>query len=154
MDTTPPRSPAISPHTFTVSRTINAPAAVVWKAMSDVQRWHEWTPTITAITPLADPALIPGARFKVKQPKLPATIYKVTELNPGFSFAWEARSPGLRTIADHRITPQNEGQRVDLVFTYTGPMAFIARRVFARLTHDFLTTEIENLKRLCERGGN
>ena len=34
---------------FSTTIDIDAPPARVWQVMSDVERWHEWTPSITSI---------------------------------------------------------------------------------------------------------
>ena len=34
---------------YSISVQIDAPPEQVWAVMSDVERWHEWTPTITSV---------------------------------------------------------------------------------------------------------
>jgi uncharacterized membrane protein len=46
---------------FSISIEINAPADRVYEVMSDTERWHEWTPSVTSIKRLRDsPAEVPA----------------------------------------------------------------------------------------------
>ena len=75
----------------------------VWEVMTDVERWPEWSETVTSVTRLDEGPLIAGSRARVEQPKLPPAEYVVTELLRGRSFTWVARGPGVRTTA--RVAP-------------------------------------------------
>jgi hypothetical protein len=46
---------------FGISIDIAAPPGRVWDGMSDVERWHEWTPSVKGIR-LLDKPLAPGSR--------------------------------------------------------------------------------------------
>src|SRR5690606_6035999 len=78
---------------FEVTIEIDAPPERVWAVMSDVERWHEWTASITSVELIDAEALAPGVRARVKQPRLPRAVWKVTSLDPGHSFEWETRNP-------------------------------------------------------------
>ncbi len=65
---------------FSTSLTINASQEATWKVLSDVARWHEWTPTVTKVEVLNTPELKLGNRYKVFQPKLQPAEWNVTEL--------------------------------------------------------------------------
>ena len=47
---------------------IAAPPQLVWDVFSDVERWSEWTDSVTSLTGLDGPALAVGKRFAIKQP--------------------------------------------------------------------------------------
>src|SRR5687767_2519818 len=93
-------------HTEVIT-TIDAPAERVWAILSDVERWSSWTASITSVE--LDGALAVGAKAKVRQPKLPATTWTVTEVVPGRSFTWRATSPGSRATGAHVVTPTGDG---------------------------------------------
>ena len=66
-----------------VSTSISAPAERVWATIIDVERWHEWTASITGAEKLEPGELKVGSKVRVKQPKLPPTVWTVTSLEPG-----------------------------------------------------------------------
>ena len=130
---------------------IDAPPARVWEVMSDVERWPEWTETVTSVTRLDADALGLGSRVRVEQPKLPPTEYVVTELDPGAGFTWVATGPGVRTTARHGISAAGSGSRVRLSVEQSGPVGAVRGRLFfKRLTDRYLATEAAGLKARCE----
>src|SRR3954468_24166859 len=95
----------------------------VWEVLREVERWPEWAPTVTSVRRLDDGPLAVGARVRVEQPRIPATEYVVTELEPGRSFTWVASGPGVRTTARHLLEELGaSGTRVTLVVEQAGPV--------------------------------
>jgi len=96
---------------------VQAPAAVVWAVFADVERWPDWTPSVTSVEPLDGP-LARDARFAIRQPRLPRLVWRVVDLEPGRSWVWRAGGPGGRTFAHHLVEAQDDGstlvtQRID-----------------------------------------
>lgn len=131
---------------------IDAAPERVWEVMSDVERWPEWTDTVTAVTRLEKGPLGVGSRTKVEQPKLPPTEYVVTKHVPGASFTWEATGPGVRTTATHTIEDLGNGRsRVRLAVNQAGLVGAVMGRLFFRgLTDRYLATEAAGLKARSE----
>lgn len=131
---------------------IDASPERVWAVMSDVERWPEWTDTVTAVTRLDADSLGLGSRVRVEQPKLPPTEYVVTEFDPGEGFTWVATGPGVRTTARHRIEPLGGSiSRVRLSVEQAGPVGRVMGRLFfTRLTDRYLATEAAGLKARSE----
>ena len=73
---------------------IAAPPQLVWDVFSDVERWPEWTASVTSLVALDGPGLAVGKRFAIKQPRMSKLVWKVTEIDPGSSWTWEQRAPG------------------------------------------------------------
>lgn len=61
---------------------------------------------------------------------------------PGHSFAWASRSPGVTSRAAHRVMPTDAGCRVELVLEQTGPLSRLAGLLYGRLTRDCLRREL------------
>lgn len=129
---------------------VAAPPAAVWAVMQDVVRWPEWTPTVTAVEPVSGPDLAVGADYRVRQPRLPAVVWTVTELHPGRSFAWTSQGPGVRSRGDHRVEPTADGCTAVLAFEQSGPLAGLSSAIWSRLIRRYVHTETEQLKRTAE----
>jgi uncharacterized membrane protein len=131
---------------------IDAAPDRVWEVMADVERWPEWTETVTSVTRLDEGPLIAGSRARVEQPKLPPAEYVVTELLRGRSFTWVARSPGVRTTARHDLEALPDGgTRVRLGVVQAGPLGRVMGRLFFKgLTDRYLAVEAAGLKARSE----
>jgi len=135
---------------FSISVQIDAPPGQVWAVMSDVERWHEWTPTITSARRTnAGPFRI-GARARVHQPKLPPADWMVTALEDGREFVWESRAPGVRVLGRHRVDPAGSGSRVTLSIQYSGPIGNLLGRMIAGINRRYIALEADGLKRRAE----
>ena len=133
---------------FETSRHIDAPVEPVWDVLYDVARWPEWTPTVDSVERLDDGPFAVGSRARLRQPKLPRAEWEVTEVTQvmdGRSFTWEARGPGMRTIARHEVVPDADGSTVTLSIEQTGPMGAVAAFVWRRLTQRYIELEAESL---------
>lgn len=137
--------------------TIAAPAERVWVVYSDVTRWSEWTASITSVELLDDApgtpagALAIGTRARIRQPKLPVAVWKVTELEPGRTWTWVATGPGVRSTATHTVVPTGADTcRVDSSLTQEGPLGWVIARAYAGLTRRYLAMEAAGLKARCE----
>lgn len=126
---------------------IDAPSDVVWEVMSDVRRWPEWTDSVTSVEALQDGALQVGARFRVRQPRLPQAVWEVTEVLPGSSFTWVNRSPGLTSTGTHSVQRPagGGGTTAVLAIEQTGALAFLAR-LLTGLTRRYVRMEAAGLK--------
>jgi uncharacterized protein YndB with AHSA1/START domain len=130
---------------FETSRHIDAPTQPVWEVLYDVARWPEWTPTIDRVERLDDGPFGVGSRAKVRQPKLPQALWEVTEVVDGRSFTWEAKGPGMKTIARHEVVRDGDGSAVTLSIEQTGPMGAVAALLWRTLTQRYIELEAESL---------
>ena len=135
---------------FRASVDIAAPPDVVWSVMADVERWHEWTESVRSIQLVGGGPIRVGTRARIRQPKFPPALWKVTALEPGHSFTWESAAPGMHVYANHSVQAVAGGTRAALVLYYQG----IAGRLLARMTRDitnrYLRYEAEGLKARSE----
>lgn len=140
---------------------IDAPAAVVWDVFSDVERWPEWTASVTRLVALDSRELAVGNRFEIKQPRMPKLVWEVTEVVPGASWTWVQRSPGGLTVARHDVSPVNpvspvsaDSQartRIDQRLEQRGPVGALVGLLMRSMTKRYLELEAEGLKARCER---
>jgi len=128
---------------------IAAPSERVWTVIADVERWHEWTASITSIR-LLDGPLAVGARAEVRQPKLPPLVWRVTALEPGRFFDWEVRSPGALTVGSHHVEPRGAGSLATLKLVQAGPIGWLVGRMMLNLTREYVSMEAAGLKKRSE----
>ncbi|MPZ79220.1 MAG: polyketide cyclase [Actinophytocola sp.] len=137
-----------------VSTPIDAPAELVWQTITAVEKWPEWTPTMTEIRRLDDGELRVGSKAEVRQPKQPVRTWTVTELTPGTSFTWVTSGTGLQLSADHVIRTDERGAVVaELTFTARGVLAPVAGLLAGKAVRAAVDTEASSLKKWCESHG-
>ncbi len=125
----------------------SADLATTWRAVTDVESWPQWTASMTSVTLLGDAGLTTGARARVKQPKLPTTIWQVSELRDGEEFTWVAHSPGVRTAGRHLLSRNPDGTtRITLEIDQRGPLAGLVGALLGGLTRRYLDLEAKGLK--------
>ncbi len=135
---------------FEVSITIDAPADRTWEVMSDVDRWSEWTPSVSSARRLGNGPFAAGTRVLVKQPRFPPAVWTITEVEPGRSFTWVSRAPGLRAVARHRVEPVADGSRATLSLDYHGVVGRALARLTSDITRRYIALEASGLKARSE----
>lgn len=131
---------------------IDAPPQLVWQVFSDVERWPEWTASVTSLAGLDGPGLAVGKRFAIKQPRMSKLVWRVTEVDPGSSWTWVQRAPGASTSARHDVIPRPGGrtlvrQRLD----QRGVLGGLVARLMGSMTKRYLKLEAEGLKARSEQ---
>jgi len=136
---------------FGIEVEIQAPPAVVWEIMRDVERWPEWTPTVTSVRLLNGAPLAVGSRALIRQPKLAPAKWRVTELDePGRSFAWVSWGPGVRVVARHWVEACGEGSRAKLSLRFSGVLGGLFAYFMRGLNERYLALEAQGLKKRGE----
>ncbi|MCV7077170.1 SRPBCC family protein [Mycobacterium szulgai] len=131
---------------------IDAPPHLVWEVFSDVERWPEWTASVTALAAVDGPGLAVGKRFAIKQPRMSKLVWQVTEIDPGSSWTWVQRAPGAFASARHEVIAQPGGrtlvrQRID----QRGPLGALVGRLMITMTKRYLKLEAQGLKARSEQ---
>lgn len=135
---------------FSTSLTINASQDSIWKILSDVAHWQEWTPTVTKVEVLDTPELKLGNRYKVTQPKLQPVVWTVTELNSA-NFTWESKSLGMHMVAEHVVKSISANQsEVTLTFAFNGWLGNLISKMYGKMTEEYIQTEARSLKKRAE----
>lgn len=135
---------------FSATVSIQAPPERVWRVMTDVERWPEWTPTVTTVRRTNSGPFRIGARARITQPRLPAAEWTVTALDDTRGFEWVRRSPGLRITARHSVEPNDTGSRVTLTVQFEGAFGGLIGRLTGGWTRRYLALEADGLKRRSE----
>jgi hypothetical protein len=130
---------------------IRASALHVWAVLLDVERWPEWTTSVTKVQRMDIGPLTLGSRTRIWQPRLRPAVWQVTSLDEQrLVFAWTTRSPGIRIIGLHYVEPLKSTSRVTLSLQYQGPLSPIVARFYANLSRDYLAREANDLRQRCE----
>lgn len=136
--------------TFSVSVDIQAPLARVWGVLVDVEKWHEWTPTVTNITRLDSGLLTAGSKMVIRQPKFPAAQWEIVSVNPGRTMTSVSRAPGVRVIARQEVEAIPGGTRATLSLAFEGMLAGLLGALTGRINERYLDLEAAGLKSRCE----
>lgn len=131
---------------FSTTVDIAAAPERVWAVIADVERWPEWTPSVTRVERLDGGPLAVGSRVRIRQPKLLPVVWQVTELREGQGFIWVTRSPGVRVVARHSVEPAPGGARATLSVQFSGLLARIVARLTRGLNQRYLALEAEGLR--------
>ncbi len=122
-----------------------------WAALRDVTGFPTWTKSMTSVEPLDGADLRTGNRYRIRQPGLPAIVWTVTEVRDGEAFTWAARSPGVHTVAFHRLSANPDGStRITIGLDQTGPLAGVVRVLTAARIRRSLVMEAAGLKAASE----
>ena len=131
--------------------TIDAPPARVYEAFVDHSRWLEWNPSMREMQPLSEGPLTPGFRARLAHKFNPfASVWEVTEVSPGRSFAWASSLPGIRLVFDHVAEGADGGTRATIRIDIKGPLAFVARLSGGVVARNLLDSSLTALKGMLE----
>jgi hypothetical protein len=133
-----------------ISLDVQAPADVLWRVLTDVTSWPDWSPTIDELV-LLDGRLGLGSRVRIAQPKLRTVVYQVDGWRDGTLFSWTATTSGVRIRASHQVHPSTTGSRLRLTLDMTGPMAPLLAPLVGARTRRYADTEAEVLRRSAEK---
>ena len=136
---------------FRITTDIAVPAERVWQVMSDVERWREWTPSVTGVKRLDGGPLAVGSRALIYQPKFPPALWEVTAIEPGRSFTWVSLAPGLRVLGHHSVEPAGAGSRATLSLDLQGLLGGLWGRMTRNITERYLAFEASGLKARSEK---
>jgi uncharacterized protein YndB with AHSA1/START domain len=131
---------------------IDAPIETVWSVTHDVERWPEWTPTVTSVRLLSAGVLGLGSVARIKQPLQPESEWVVSEFTPGRRFAWQTTRNGMTMVGTHDLSPEGRGTRNVLSVDASGPVAMLLWPVLRFAVRKALSDENHGLKRRCETG--
>jgi uncharacterized membrane protein len=133
---------------------IEAPPEMVWRVTTDVERWPEWTPTVTSVKRLTGDPFGPGSVARIKQPAQPEADWVVTIFEPGRRFAWQCRRTGMRMIGSHELSAEGAGTTNVLRVEAGGWVAALLWPALRLAVRRSLREENQGLKRYCEEAAH
>jgi uncharacterized protein YndB with AHSA1/START domain len=136
--------------TFVTTIDIEAPPQRVFDVMSDIERWHEWTASISSITPVGDGRFAEGNSFMIRQPKFPPAMWKITNIEPGKAFTWTSSAPGFRAVGTHSVGQSPTGSRATLLLQYHGLLGGVFGSMTKAITERYIGLEARGLKARSE----
>ncbi len=135
---------------LTQSLKVEASRATAWRVITDVERWPEWTASVTRIERLDGGPMRVGSRARVEQPGLRPMVWTVTRLESENRFDWETHGVGIDIVASHGIEAAGGG----LVFTnklqMTGWLATLLMPFIRARVSRFVDMETRGWKKRCE----
>jgi hypothetical protein len=131
---------------FSITTDIPAAPDRVWGILAGVERWPEWTPSVTRITRLDSGPLAIGSRVRIHQPRLLPSTWRIVELAEGRRFTWVTGGPGVRAVAEHSVEPIDRGSRVTLSVRFEGVLATVVARLTRDLNRRYLELEAAGLR--------
>jgi Polyketide cyclase / dehydrase and lipid transport len=136
---------------FSIQMDIPAPRTLVWSLVADVERWPEWTASVSRVNRLSSGPFQVGSHVRIHQPKLPPAIWRVTELTPGASFTWVSRALGVRVTARHTVAAAGNGSSAALSIHYEGVLGGLLARWVGELNQRYLNMEASGLAARCKK---
>ncbi len=123
----------------------------VWNVLLDVERWPQWTTSVSKVQRMEIGPLTLGSRTRIWQPRLMPAVWQVTSLDQERrSFAWTTHTFGIKVVARHQIDVVGAGSRVTLSLTYIGVVGAVLARAYRDLNWEYLTREADGLRGYCE----
>ena len=132
------------------TKIINAPVEVVWNVTTDIENWPRWTPTVTNVSRLDDGPFKIGSVAHIKQPGLPETQWRVTELREGKGFTWETRIYGMQMSATHDLSALGSQTESILRIEISGILATLLWPLIRSSAKRNLERENTGLQNACE----
>ncbi len=126
----------------------SAPPERVWALWAGPAGWPEWNERIERVE--VDGAFELGTALKVKQ-KGGGTLHaKITALDPGRAFTYEARLPGARLGYEHEIASKEEGAEISNRVYISGALSGLWRLMMGRRAAQALPAAVERQRELAE----
>ena len=122
----------------------------VLAVLLDIERWPEWTSTMTSVRRIDDGPFGVGSRARIRQPGLLPAIWLVTEIDGARGFEWITRSPGVQLKAGHLVEAAGAGSRATLSLRSSGLFGPLVARFYRGLSLRYLAIEAEGLRNRCE----
>lgn len=135
---------------YRASRTINAPASIVWGLLTDVSSYARWNPAVVSI----EGSIEQGSTIRLVSTASPKRTFtlKVAELRAPHHMVWTDGMPFGLFTGRRTYTITDTGSAVSefiMVEEFTGPLAGLITKAIPDLTESF-DTFADGLKAVAE----
>ena len=136
---------------FEKSIEIDAAQQRVWDVLSDLEAWPSRIETVDIVELLTPPPATKGSRVRLRQPKLPESVWDITVWDPPSYFEWMQKSGGVTTVAGHRVKAMGEGGALlTLTLEMRGLLIPVMGRFYKGLIDRYMDLEATGMKRAAE----
>src|SRR5688500_853008 len=113
---------------------VAVPADEAWARLSEVERWPEWAPHISAATVSPAGPLGPSSSGVLKIRGLGRNAVRMSAWEQPDRWEWTGGLPGVRIDYDHRFAAAGDSSTtMSWVVVLRGPLAWLIRPIFARV---------------------
>ncbi len=126
---------------------IEAPVDIVWNVQTNIEKWPQWQPDVTAAA--LDEALTAGAtfRWKAKGLKIVSTLHTV---EPQRQIGWTGDALGMFAIHNWTFEAQNLGTRVSTEESLSGWLVRLLKIFDPQFLDKSLEASLQTLKAQAE----
>lgn len=135
---------------FAAEVRIEAPARYVWPILIDVESWPLWADSFTSLEILSAGKLDAGSVVAIKQPRLARSVWTVSHLAAGRSFAWVSRRAGMTATANHELIDQGDHCVFRQTIAFDGRLGRFIGWMARNITTKYMSAEAQGLKRISE----
>lgn len=133
---------------FANSITINASKETIFAHYADVASWPVWDKEVKAVT-LG--GLEVGSTGSLQPRSGPRAMITISELTPNTSFTVTSKLPLCKMQFGHELTSMGETTKATHSVDFSGPLAFLFRRLIGREIEKKLPTTLQGLKGVSEQ---
>lgn len=142
--------------TITTEIDISAPPAKVWSIITDIDKWHEWSPTINASEGMAsvDSTLTITMMSKEEGKDGPKYNPKIIQMDEPKYFHWRAHMMAGFVFTNDKIielTETDSGTKVTHTETFKGLMAALMKGQMEKGVPPMLNMMNDALKKQAEQ---
>ena len=136
---------------FSTSINLSASREQAWRILAEMEKWPEWTESMSSVRAVGTGPIGLGSKFAVKQPQLPLAEMTVIEWQPGHSFTWRSEGQFVWAVAEHVLTPAGHGCTLTLSLKFGGLLAPMVTLLSGKLVRRYVRMEAEGLQAECLR---
>jgi len=136
---------------FEESIDIDAQQQRVWDVLSDLEKWPRRIETVDVVELLTLIPVAEGSRVRLKQPKLPESVWDITVWDAPFYFEFRQKSGGVTSVAGHRVEVlEGGGSRLTLSMDMRGVLIPIIGLFYKGLVTRYISIEAQGMKLAAE----